>query len=92
MKRDMKFLVEKFEDKPRYCRVPVFFGGERQIHIMQPMYDDTKEGVAPHPHNLEEWAKLYPIHGQIVFSLEVLPDFIQALQKFAEKLKKENPK
>lgn len=87
-----KFLIKKFEDKPRYCRVPMFFGGERQIHIMQPMYDDTGKGIAPEPHTVEDWMRLVQKHGQIVFSLEVLPDFIQALQKFAEKLEKENPK
>ena len=92
MGKEMKFLIKKFYDKPKYCRVPIFIGGERQIHIMQPMYDDTGKGVAPEPHSDKEWFKLMSTHGQIVISLEALEDFIVALRDLAKEQKKVNKK
>jgi len=74
---------QKFEDKPRYCRVPIFFGGERQIHIMQP-YDNKKQEAGPEPKNGDDWGKISKRSGQIVFSFEAVPDFIKALQEFAD--------
>jgi len=85
----MKFIIIKFEDKLRYCRAPIYLGGELQIHIMQP-YDDKECEAGPEPKTDREWYKLIKKHGQIVISLEALPDFINALQKFAETLKKTN--
>jgi len=76
--------AQKFEDKPRYCRVPIYFGGERQIHIMQP-YDNKVKGAGPEPKTCEDWAEISRESGQIVFSVEALPDFIKALQEFADK-------
>lgn len=79
-----EFKIRVFVDKPRYCRVPIYFGGERQIHIMQPFEEETEVAV---PKNAEEWFKLSKKHGQVVFSLEALEDFIQVLRSFAKELK-----
>lgn len=82
----MKFRIRKFEDKPKYCRVPIYFGGERQIHIMQP-FDKKKNDVGPEPHNSKEWFRISQESGQVVFSLESVEDFIEALQQFKSLLK-----
>lgn len=79
------FRTQVFRDKPRYCRLPIFFGGERQIHIMQPYNDEGTEFTVPK--TADEWFKLAEEHGQIVFSLEAAEDFVQALRKFKETLK-----
>lgn len=81
MNNKVKWQSKIFEDKPHYARLPIFFGGERQIHIMQP-FDERPNPRAPKTVN--EWAKKSEKHGQIVFSVEALPDFIQALQEFVD--------
>jgi len=84
----LDFIIRKFEDKPKYCRAPIYFGGERQIHIMQP-FDKEKDEAGSRPRNLKHWVKLLDENGQVVFSLEAVEDFIQALRDFAQELKKE---
>ena len=88
MKR--KFVVRTFKDKERFCRVPIFLGGERQIHIMQP-YKGQGDRVEP-PKNADEWFKLMEKHGQIVFSLSAVDDFIGALISFKKELEAVNPR
>ena len=83
------FIIRVFRDKPRYCRFPIFLGGERQIHIMQPFNEEGTE--FPVPQNADEWFKLAEKHGQVVFSHAALEDFIAALRKLKEKqLQQEN--
>jgi hypothetical protein len=81
--KQLKWKVAKFEDKPRYGRVPIFFAGEQQIHIMQP-YDNKIQGAGPEPKTDKDWYKISRKSGQVVFSIEALPDFIKALQEFAD--------
>ena len=78
-----RFIIHVFRDKPQYCRFPIFLGGERQIHIMQPFNEDGTE--TPAPKKAEEWFKLAEQHGQIVLSHTALPDFIDALKQLKEK-------
>lgn len=85
----MTFKIRKFEDKPRYCRVPIFFGGERQIHIMQP-FNEKKDGAGPEPEDDVSWFSIAfnTGSGQVVLSLEAVEDFIAALRSFAKEVKK----
>ena len=78
---DGAFQIHKFEDYPQYARVPIFYGGDRQLHIMQP-FDRKKSAAGPEPHDIHEWAELTETQGQIVVSFEALDDFIQALLEF----------
>lgn len=78
------FKIEVFKDKKKYCRFPIFIGGEKQIHIMQPFNEEGHKYKTPR--NSKEWFKLSKDHGQIVFSLEVLEIFIDRLRKIKERM------
>ena len=42
-KKNFKWIIKKFEDEPHYCRMPIYLGGERQIHIMQPFFESDPD-------------------------------------------------
>jgi hypothetical protein len=79
----MTFHIRTFNDKPKYCRFPIYLGGERQIHIMQPSTDEAAK-----PRNLNHWAKLVKENGQIVLSLEAVDDFCEAIKALRNELLK----
>ena len=75
------FEIWTFKDSPKYCRAPIYIGGDQQVHIMQP-FDSKKQEAGPEPHDIDEWFKLLKTHGQVVLSFEALDHFIETLQEF----------
>lgn len=91
MRKKMKFVSRTFKDRPRYCRVPIYLAGERQIHMMQP-HDFSSDKEIPRPKAWPEWVSLMGTHGQVVISLEAVDDLCAALKAFRDELEKVNGK
>ena len=81
------WLIVEFQEDPFFCRVPLYIGGDKQVHIMQP-FEREAHVDAQMPTTNDEWVKLIPRYGQVVVSFECLDALIDALKAFRERRSK----